>query len=292
MTANTACVIPAPDGDLFGVLARPAAATDRGVLLLPGGGYTFSPQRNRWGVRLAESLAARGWATLRFDWHGIGDSAGEASHFELNSPFPADAAAAAAKLADEGIDRWVAVGNCFGARSALTLDHPGMIGAVLISPPVRDSARGEGTATRAAQDLTTTGFLSTAAHKVRLTDLTDPARRRRAVRILRSFATARRHRHSSVDPTPWASERFLTGIGRLVASGTPILILYGETDSDFGDFQAAGEGRLGELLERGKVEVVVAEGSLHGLTTLDAQNVVIDRVIEWVDGMSGKQGGR
>ena len=68
---------PAGDETLFGIVTRAVTTTGDGAILLTGGGATApSTNRNRVSVHLARRLAVRGVSTLRFDYHGIGESAG------------------------------------------------------------------------------------------------------------------------------------------------------------------------------------------------------------------------
>ena len=180
--------------DLFGIVAVPDESSGQtAATLLPAGGYTFSPQRNGWGTRLTRSLAASGVAALRFDWHGIGDSSGRAGNFALDQPFADDALAVVDMARAEGWKRHLLVGHCFGARTALAIAPrvDGLGGVALVSPPVRDHARGEGGANRLAYDIGTAGYLRTAAGKFRWRALSDPAERRRYLRLARSFVRIR-----------------------------------------------------------------------------------------------------
>jgi pimeloyl-ACP methyl ester carboxylesterase len=263
---------------------------DRVVVLLPGGGYTFSPQRNRWGVRLADAVGARGLSTVRLDWPGIGDSSGEADRFDLAHPNVEDARQVLAAVRDRGYRSWIAVGNCFGARTALALADENPAGVVLISPPVRDHARGEGTATRMAQNLDTGDFLASAARKMSIRDLTDPVRRRRAFRIARTFLSARLGRARTADPAPWVAPQVVSGLARLVEASVPVLILFGRDDTDLEDFELACAGRLGEVVGADSVQVKVVDGSMHGLTTVAAQDTLIDTIDVWLGAGSNAAG--
>jgi pimeloyl-ACP methyl ester carboxylesterase len=105
---------------LFGVLhdATGARPRDHGVVLCPPIGQEFV--RAHWGLRqLASALSRAGFAVLRFDWYGVGDSSGELRRASIGR-WTADAESAAQELRDAtGVRRVSLVGLRFGARMAL-----------------------------------------------------------------------------------------------------------------------------------------------------------------------------
>jgi uncharacterized protein len=66
---------------LVGVLSRPAAPTSIGVVIVVGGPQ-YRAGSHRQFVSLARRLAAEGFAVLRFDYRGLGDSDGSPRNFE------------------------------------------------------------------------------------------------------------------------------------------------------------------------------------------------------------------
>lgn len=138
---------PAGEEMLFGVLTRPTGeANGTTVTMLTGGGYLTSTHRNRMYVRLSRRLAALGYHTLRFDYHGTGESTGSARQFHIDEPFVEDLAGAIGWLEGQGLSRHVLVGSCFGSRTALACSPqiPGLERLVLLSPPARDVRYVEG----------------------------------------------------------------------------------------------------------------------------------------------------
>ena len=129
---------------LFGILARPQQAAESGIVVVVGGPQTRVGSHRQF-VLLSRTLAAGGYATLRFDHRGMGDSTGEPRDFEaigtdigaaidaLQSACPAvkkillwglcDAAAASLLYWDESRDQRIA-GLCLlnpWVRSETTL---------------------------------------------------------------------------------------------------------------------------------------------------------------------------
>jgi len=128
------------EGDaLLGVLHEsPGART--GVLFLAGGGQ-YRAGSHRLYVQLARALAAAGFAVLRFDHRGVGDSDGVFAGFEH---MDADIRAAldAFRTAQPALERLVILGACDGASAALLAGgvREGLAGLVLINPWVHSAA--------------------------------------------------------------------------------------------------------------------------------------------------------
>jgi alpha-beta hydrolase superfamily lysophospholipase len=107
---HLAAVVTVPDGD-------PRAL----VLLLQGAGGAPHSHRYRLWTRTARALASRGFAAIRMDYRGIGDSTGS-YRFAMEEPPVEEAVAMAERgLRWVGVDRMGVVGNCIGARTAVAL---------------------------------------------------------------------------------------------------------------------------------------------------------------------------
>jgi alpha-beta hydrolase superfamily lysophospholipase len=125
---------------LQGVLSMPDRGGPAGqaVLICNTGG---DPRAGIGGfaTTAARALAARGVASLRFDFQGLGDSAPAApdqrGHI-YETPREADLEAAVSLLAAEGYSQVVALGICAGAYHAVRLAarDPRVAGAFAISP--------------------------------------------------------------------------------------------------------------------------------------------------------------
>lgn len=126
------------DQVLFGILCRPrdSAAAPVAALLLHEGS-THHIGNGRAYVRLARRLAAEGYASLRMDLTGMGDSpAGENTrHPHYDPERIAEGVAGIDRLAEAGFAKVVAFGLCSGAHTALqvTLADPRVVGNVVLN---------------------------------------------------------------------------------------------------------------------------------------------------------------
>src|SRR5438067_4350076 len=132
-----ALVFDCGDDSLVGVLAVPAAAASRGVLIVVGGPQ-YRAGSHRQFTLLARDLAANGIASLRFDYRGMGDSSGEARTFESVHE---DIGCAIERLlaGAPAIKEVVIWGLCDAASAALFYAHRDrrVTGVVLVNPWVR-----------------------------------------------------------------------------------------------------------------------------------------------------------
>ena len=123
--------------DLFGILSLPAQPRRRGVLVVVGGPQ-YRAGSHRQFTLLARGLAEQGFATFRFDYRGMGDSAGLPRTFEDVGD---DLGAAVDQFVAlvPSLDEVVIWGLCDGASAALFYAHqdPRIKGLVLLNPWVR-----------------------------------------------------------------------------------------------------------------------------------------------------------
>ncbi|MHB1198214.1 MAG: hydrolase 1, exosortase A system-associated [Polaromonas sp.] len=143
MTYTEEAALFACEGDtLLGILASPEMPAQTGVVVIVGGPQ-YRAGSHRQFVLLSRALAAAGYAVLRFDSRGMGDSEGQARDFEDVS---ADIAAAIDALQQRlPAVRQVALwGLCDGASAALLYCHethdPRVSGLCLLNPWVRSEA--------------------------------------------------------------------------------------------------------------------------------------------------------
>lgn len=138
---ESAHVFDGPDGPLVGVLSHPRLPSATALLIIVGGPQ-YRVGSHRQFVQLARSVADKGHAVLRFDYRGMGDSAGDMPGFEN---VDADVAAAIDFMfaALPGLQRVVLWGLCDGASAALMYcqrrQDPRVAGLCLANPWVRSA---------------------------------------------------------------------------------------------------------------------------------------------------------
>ena len=131
------------EGDaLVGILHLPAAPSEVGVVVIVGGPQ-YRAGSHRQFVLLARALAKAGFAVLRFDYRGMGDSGGTPRDFE-HVVGDVGAAIEAMQAQVREVNRVVLWGLCDGASAALLyLDatHDSRVqGLCLLNPWVRSDA--------------------------------------------------------------------------------------------------------------------------------------------------------
>lgn len=240
-----------------------------GVVLLTGGNYTRT-HRNRMWVRVARSLAERGFPSIRVDYHGVGESTGTA-RFDLESPFDEDALAAAAFLVRAtGVDRLALVATCFGGRSAMAAAarSPQAVSVTIFPVPLLVPS---GEPRRR--------WTSRVAHWVRKSDLGRRLMRRPAARRVRKRTSARRERPDVVSPT--FGRDLLSFLDR-----GEVRFIYGEHDDTLADLRrclASIDGSLSEDRRRRLHVDIVPDTELHRFQSLESQDIVVERAVASVE---------
>jgi exosortase A-associated hydrolase 1 len=140
--AEQAVMFPCGDESLVGILTAPQAPCETGVLVVVGGPQ-YRAGSHRQFVLLARHLAAHGFAVLRFDCRGMGDSTGSPRSFEALSG-DIDAAIDALQSRAPRVSRVVLWGLCDGASAALLYWHDRhdvrIAGLCLLNPWLRSDA--------------------------------------------------------------------------------------------------------------------------------------------------------
>lgn len=274
---------------LLGIVARPAAGlADTGVVVVVGGPQ-YRAGAHRQFTLLARCLARAGYAVLRFDVRGMGDSAGAPRSFEA---LDADVQAASAALlqAVPGVRRVVLWGLCDGASAALLSLQPGpaglarppVAGLCLLNPWVRSATSLAHVQVKHyyRQRLMEPAFwrklLSGGVAGKALKDLLDNLRQARAGRQADAEAAA------SAGATDLPFQQRMARAWS--AFGGPVLLLLSERDAtaqEFGEFCASDPGWQQALRQRPPERVTLA-GADHTCSHPDAQRAAEIATTDWL----------
>jgi hypothetical protein len=250
--------VPFGQERLAAILTLPQAGARGLVVFVQGAGGAPRNHRYRWWTWAARQLAERGVASVRMDYHGIGDSTGPTEFGDHVAPLDEVLAVTRTAMAASGIDRLGVVATC----------------------------RGNGTALRLAARLDRRASVACILPKG-LLSITQPRRaasigsiaRRLARRVLRPDAVrALRDRRG-----PGAA-RFIPEVENLARHGH-LLLLHGGTEATqrlLSRGVAALTRRLPDAADRVEVRLVPIEGRAT-FEPLDMHQVVLDAVVEFMD---------
>jgi len=277
-------VFEAATGRLTGIYcpADPAAApAGRCILMLT----RPRSHRNRMWVECARRMSAKGFSSFRFDYHGDGDSEGESSFHNPNTPYREDAVSALRAVREHfGDTRFLVLGACFDARTALSTfvdegDH--IDGLVFYAAPVMELD----TLVKAHADKKDWKHLLRAlGNRDNWKTLADPERWKYMATVVgrvarRSVPVA----GEPVNDTPLA-DSFVHHFRALVRSRARALFIYGDADVEYLSFQVALETVFARLSpeDRARFEVELWPGDVHGFLNIPMQRRSLERAIEWL----------
>lgn len=290
---ETLLFFPSGDETLFGVLTRPTRPEQGvAVILIYGGGHNVSAHVGELWTRTARRVAAHGFHAFRYDHHGNGDSTGKTGTFDHRSPFTADLRAAVACLRAEGLERFVLVGDCLGARAALHAgtDMSGLDALFLMSPMVYDGRMGRDEEWAEAYGL---GHYVRRAFQWRTVRRLANAELRRAyvkvgmTKVRKVLGLSRKSGASkTVDASSGVSNGFLEPVEKVLGSGVRVNFVFGTADEERRrEFDDALAGRLGRMVEKAGplAEIATVEGGIAAHMDLAAQEGLIGLLEQWLD---------
>lgn len=292
VVTETAHFLRAAGADIFAVITEPTAPpSGAGVVIASGGRYGNTGGRNGVGRRLAHTLASQGFYVLRFDYHGVGDSTGSIEEFVLHEPFVADLNAAVAALRRHPVDRIGALGDCFGARTALAAcaADSSISALLLVSLPWRDLARSDRKAHIVSSQLSVGDYARRGLRLGTVAKLRDPGYRRASKRLVRAKGrqVLRRvtDRVAHVDVEPWVSRRVMDQLTVVRHRGVATLLLYGNGPAedythDFTRIRAMGA--MSWLDDRScSVQAQVLDQPIAGFRNVVSQDEVVCTAADW-----------
>jgi uncharacterized protein len=263
---------------LVGVVSVPERAASLGIVVVVGGPQ-YRVGSHRQFVSLARRLAVAGYAVLRFDYRGMGDSTGSMRSFEDVTP-DIDAAIGALRAACPAVARIALWGLCDGAsamllRCADTRDAQ-VAGIALLNPWVRSESTLAKTQLKHyyGRRLFSKGLWSKLAHGG-----VDVAG---ALRSLASNARAMRmERQRSAASSPSFQDRMLEG---LRAFPGPVLVLLSGKDLTAREFTECtrDNAQWRDLLGRRGVEERAFADADHTFSSARSREAMESATLAWL----------
>ena len=280
--AEQLVTLATPQGTLFGIYTPPAPDAPRA----PHAVVLFTrprSHRDRMWVEAARRLANQGFAAFRFDYHGTGDSEGVTAFLNPNTPYRDDADAVLSMLRTRfGHERFLVVGSCFDARTALSTfvsNGAAVDGMVFFAAPVMELD----TLVKAHADQKDWRHLLRAlGNPENWRTLGDPERWRYMATVLGRVARGG-GKGGTRNDTPLA-DSFVEHFRALVASRGRALFVYGDADAEYVSFKVALETVFPRLApaDRARFEVEVWPGDVHGFLNVPVQRRALERTLAWL----------
>jgi pimeloyl-ACP methyl ester carboxylesterase len=273
---------------LVGILTEPAdrGPADRPALVIVNAGIVHRVGPNRLHVRLARRLAESGFAVLRFDLSGLGDSAPRADGLVYHQSRLEETSAAMDYLQQkQGTDRFVVLGLCSGADHAfrMAMQDERVVAAAMIdgyayaTPSFTRAHRRKrvGQAARRLLAPETWGRLVTGKHPLwRL--LTDRLAKQSGTRDRRGDVEK-----FVIDLPP--RDVALARTRELTARGVRLLFLYTARLSRMYQAAAHSAQAFPPLDPAGTLQVACLTGTDHTLTLLSHQERLFATVQRWAE---------
>lgn len=256
-----------------------AASRNRCGMLVVVGGPNYRVGSHRQFLQLARHLADAGYPVLRFDYRGMGDSAGEVRSFEHVHD---DIRAAVDCFFEqtEGLEQVVLFGLCDGASASVFYapSDPRIKGLVLVNPWVRE----EQSEARAYLKHYYTGRLSSGTFWKRLVggDLSLRSSIASVIGLVKRAATRSTSGEANL------AQRMADGLDRF--NGPVLLILSGAdlTAAEFTD--TTGRSRQWRrLLEADRVDTYDIPDADHTLARSEWRDQMLSKVAAWLSRFDG-----
>lgn len=266
---------------LFGVLSLPEAEAEAAVLVVVGGPQTRVGSHRQF-VLLARALANAGFACLRFDYRGMGDSTGALRGFEaIDEDIAAALAALDARL--PRLRRRFLWGLCDGATAAVfhAAGNASVDGLILLNPWVRT---GQGEARALIANYYRGRFLSRAFWSKLLCGGLDL--KARAKEFLVNWKSSRQASSPAALDLP---ARFALALRR---AGKPVLLILSGRDLTAAEFsEAAQREPLASALASVALNRCEIREANHTFSSEPWRVEVEARTIDWLEGRWAEPGG-
>lgn len=258
--------------DMVGLLTLPIERTSLSPVIIPNAGIVHRVGPHRLHVKLARHLAKQGYPVLRFDLHGLGDSAPAETGKSLEAQAVQDIRAAIDAVKASEV---ILIGLCSGADNSMRAvpSDDRIRKLVLLDPHVYETALAKTEIT--ARKLMSPGKLIGKIRKLFSQHLPDKS--------YEVTAVAQRH--------PITKEMFLEQLSTILDRGGDVLIRYTDFVKDTVSRSEHFFAAFPELRNSEKLQVDVDPRADHTYTTLFSQMRLLSRISEWLN-QTGHDGGR
>lgn len=295
---------------LFGIVHEPLDTAMKEAILLLSPGVKMRVAPHRLYNKMADRFVALGYRVLRFDFHGLGDSEGEAPESLLadlygatqTGRYVADTVSAMDWMGRTfGTTRFIAAGLCGGALTGLLTAErdPRIIGLLALSIPViLDGANVDATRYLTTAQLDSTraaylGKLKPGAWRSWLRFLTLQSDYRMLARaVARPLLARLRARRGHTGPAPDAvpeshdntNPLFAPAFRSMASGGRRMLLIFAETDRLLWEFEAKFMDRHGASLApyRSTFQVHITPHANHIFSFSEWQQDMLDQCCRWL----------
>ncbi len=269
---------------LIGILAEPASTQSPpdlpGILFL-NAGWLHRVGPNRIYVGMARSMADLGFATLRFDLSGIGDSRNRHDHLQSKQSATSDVRDAMAYLSSaQGVERFILIGHCSGADLALdvAVTDAAVVGAVLINGFYFSEMPEESTPAMYAHFLAR----NIGRHLLNVQSWRRVLTRRHDLRRLLLALRYRLSRGKGRDVPAHGEVERRSVWQTLTERDTELLLVYSEGSAAYDRFRLAFEEHCRALEASRKLQVEVILQTDHLFTPISQQQYLMKLVSRWI----------
>ena len=253
------------------------------ILLNPGIVHRVAPGRVY--VRMARALAAMGFVVLRFDFSGIGDSAVRHDNLPFERSAVKETQDAMRFLqTTRGIERFVLLGGCSGARVSLQTAccDPRVVGAFLINLQMSedDDQSSDQIGRTAVFYYRNFALFNLKSWSRLVTGKTDYRK------ILRALGFQARKQLPSARKMSPESIKLAANLRTLAERGVCVAFVYAESDPRLHDL-GEGLGReLRHLRALGKTRVEIIPRSDHTFSSLHDQDKLVKKICELIEAIT------
>lgn len=271
---------------LVGILTDPPTAVGgqpKPAVILLNSGIVHRVGPGRLYVKVARALAHRGFAALRFDFSGIGDSGVRQDHLPFEKSAVRETQDAMDWLsATRGITHFILFGGCSGARIALRTAgcDRRVVGSILVNLPLAEDNESNADPER---------MFRSAAHRYwsfALFDLkswrnllTGRANYRNLIQVLKAQT---RSKLTSAKKISHEAIQFREQLRLLAGRNVHLMFACAQDDPSANDLQEAGGDEMKHFCKQGRMALKVIPRADHTFSSLYDQERLLQVILDWV----------